>query len=303
MPLLASLAATAAAAALALAGTSCASTAAQFTGSEHPVMVSADDVVDFGVDQPEGHAVIGVASIRCETTNGASGLLEVPCTEEAMTALLTERAAQAGGTGLVERRCDRPDARRVLQNVDGGSVQQSTLSGLICHATVVRRGEGVVVGAKTVAKPRPRASAGRVVTISGEEVEVGAEHKPSRPPSEDVGELETFPDGYDDLGRIWARCVRGCARSLARRALLDEAARHGAQAVAELSCVLEGERWRCEARLIGGASSTPPVASSNHAGGREPTSGASGGGDVAPRSSPGGGGGHLGGAGAGSPPE
>lgn len=287
LPLLTSVLVTASAATLALSGASCSSAAARFTGTEHPVMASAEEVVDFGVDQPEGHEVIGVASIACETTNGASGLLEVPCTEEAMTTLLTERAAAAGGTGLVQLRCERPDARRVLQNVDGGSVEQSTLSGLVCHATVVRRGEGVVVGAPTASAPRPRG--GRVVEVSGQEVEVGAERTAAGAPSAEVGELEAFPTGYEDLGRIWARCVGGCARSLARRALLSEAGRHGAQAIAELSCALEGERWRCEARMIGGATAQPAASAvgqpapgatgSSEAGGASPSPG-SGGGDA-----------------------
>ena len=256
IPLLGSLAMTASAAAVAVGSAACSSTAARFTGTEHPTMVSPEEVIDFGIDQPEGHDVIGVASVRCETTNGASGLLEVPCTEEAMAELLAERAAQAGGSGLVDRRCERPDTRRVLQNVDGGTVEQSTLSGWVCHATVVRRGEGVVVGATPGSSPRPAASGARRVTISGQDVDVGADHPAHGPSSTEVGVLEAFPDGYDDVGRIWARCVRGCARSLARRALLAEAGRHGAQAIAELSCSLEGERWRCEARMIGRALDT-----------------------------------------------
>ena len=250
MPLLTGLIATASGGAMALSGTSCSTTAAGFTGTEHPVLVSADDVVDFGVDEPEGHEVIGVASVRCETTNGASGLLEVPCDEQSMTALLRRRAAEAGGTGLVELECDAPDARRILQNVDGGSVQQSTLSGLVCHATVVRRREGVVVGAP-IASSKSQQGAGRVVTLSGHDVEVGAEQPPRLPPSTEVGELAEIVEGYDDLGPVWARCVEGCARSVARRALLGEARRHGAQAIAELSCELQGERWRCSARMIG----------------------------------------------------
>lgn len=233
----------------------CSSTTARFTGREHPSVASADELVVYGADQPEGHEVIGVVSVRCGTTNGTSGLLAVPCTTEQMGALLRERAADVGGTGLFELRCDDADVERTIDDVDGGTVQQSTRAGLTCHATVVRRTAGVRVGAGTVRRqPAKGPSKGRRVTVAGVEVEIGADPSaPKGPVRTDVGEMDRFPEGYADLGRAWAKCVTGCARSVARRALVSEAGRHGAYAIAALGCELVAEAWHCEARMVGGA--------------------------------------------------
>jgi hypothetical protein len=226
----------------------------QFTGHEYPPAVAAERVDMLGRDVPAGHRVIGVVTASCETLNGASGLLDRPCNEDALMAVARERAAAAGGTGLVDDRCAHVGGQRILSNVDGGGVETAVRASLSCQATVVRRVAGAMVGvAGSAARP---AGAKRRVTLSGIDVEVSftgtARAARAR---DDVGELDAVPSDHLRMGRLSAECQRGCSRSVARRALKDEGGRVGALAVADVACELIGDRWRCEAEAIGGSES------------------------------------------------
>jgi len=233
--------------ALALAG--CSNPGAiQFTGTAHPPVVTADGIDMLGRDVPAQHEIIGVITARCETIDGASGLLERPCTEDDLLALARERAAAVGATGLVDNQCRHSEGHRMLTNVDGGGVETALRASRSCQATVVRRTGGPMVGsARTV----PVASQRRV-DVSGVAVEVGFDGEATtRRDAGAVGEMDAFPAGYAKVGRLSAECVTGCPRSSARRALRIEAARVGALAIAEIDCALLGQRWRCQASAVG----------------------------------------------------
>jgi hypothetical protein len=228
----------------------------RFAGTEQSVVAGSDDIEMLGHDVPAGHEVIGVVTTTCETINGASGLLERPCNIEELLVMARERAAAAGGTGLVDDHCQHKGTERMLSDVDGGGVKTVERAALECQATVVRRiGGGIVNVSGSAAKPTEGAS--RRIQISGVNVEVAFAARGTAAPQprmrDEVGELDAVPPGYETLGRLAAECVTGCPRNVARRALKTEAARAGALAIAAVECAIIGERWRCEAEAIGQA--------------------------------------------------
>ncbi len=228
----------------------------RFAGNEQPVVAGPEAIEMLGHDVPARHKVIGVVTTSCQTINGASGLLERPCNIEELLLMARERAAAAGGTGLVDDRCRHKGTERMLSDVDGGGVKTVERTTLECQATVVRRIGG---GLANIIGSAVKATVGatRRIQISGIGVDVafaarGATQAQPRQPNE-IGELHTVPLGYQRLGRLAAECVSGCSRNVARRALKTEAARAGAVAIAAIECTIIGVRWRCEAEAIGDA--------------------------------------------------
>lgn len=221
----------------------------RFAGTERDRIARADQILDYGVDRPDGSELVGVVSTRCETTNGASGLLADDCDEPTLRAQLRQRAAEVGGTGLVELTCRHADLDRQIEQVDGGSVTHTVHAALTCQATVVR--------GKLGARPPTASDAGaNRVSVRGAQVEIWVEagsDEDVATPSDAVGELDAFPEGYASLGTGVARCIDGCARSTARQALLILAGKRGADAIAETACELAGEAWSCRAKLVGAA--------------------------------------------------
>ena len=59
-----------------------------------------------------------------------------------------------------------------------------------------------------------------------------------------------MPEGHRALGRVKAQCLRGCARSTARKGLKMAAAKAGAIAIAAMSCELSGETWACRGTAV-----------------------------------------------------
>lgn len=217
-----------------------------YAGREQGRAVEAEQIDSLaGRLPPEGYTILGVVTARCTTVDGASGLLAEPCDEETMMSHLRTRAAAAGATALLDLHCDRKETDRHTESGDAGTVTVTVRETLTCQGTALRH-EG--------RRPAPPpAEPSRRITVGGVEVAIEGPTEPSagaRDPSE-VGELETFPEGYRRIGRIRATCLRGCARNTARLAIREMSARLGAVAFAELRCDLDGDRWHCEAIAVG----------------------------------------------------
>ncbi len=228
---------------------------ARFTGKAEPRLASAAELEVFqGHDIPHGYKVIGVVTTTCDTYNGASGLFEARCNDETLLDQAKKKAAEVGGSALIEPSCSDHLVERILERKDGGGAVQNKRSRLTCQASVGRPLSGVIAP-KVEPPPAP---SGESVTISGAEVVFHGEPEAGSPlheprPIEEVGELERVPEGYPRLGRVTAECRQSCSSSTARRGLKHAAAKLGAIGVAESSCEPAGERWKCQGIAIGDA--------------------------------------------------
>ncbi|MCA9622867.1 MAG: hypothetical protein KC731_27800, partial [Myxococcales bacterium] len=227
---------------VALAAVACQSAGVEFVGTAEAPRVPAGDILDLGTTPPDGTRVIGVVTLRCETLDGTAGLLERPCDEETSIRELRRRAAEVGGTGLVDVDCRESWLGSEMGDTDATAntpqSRRKRRAALTCHATVVT---GEVHAAAVDTSEHFR--------VGEVEVDLGGDRPPGPRRDAPIGELEVFPDGYPRLGRVWAICRGGCSRQTARRALQEAAARRGAVAISDVACSLAGERWRCEGTL------------------------------------------------------
>ncbi|HZO14867.1 MAG TPA: hypothetical protein VFB62_16445, partial [Polyangiaceae bacterium] len=165
------------------------------------------------------------------------------------------RASIVGGHAVVDSECRERLVDKMVENVDGGSVETTTRTEIICQATVARRERGAVMPPRRKRSPSPL-RATEHIDVGGTRVGVSFERDPAAPPSKprderDVGELAAFPQDHPRLGVVVAECVQDCARSTAFRAVRKKAALVGALSIAELRCEPIGQRWRCRATLVG----------------------------------------------------
>jgi hypothetical protein len=238
----------------------CSSTVeAYFTGTPKPVLVTAEEIEQLGAEVPRGFETIGVVTAACETLNGAAGVFEAPCAADGLTGLLRGKAAESGATAIADLSCRKEQLSSETESVDGGGVTTTTRDRLTCQATAVRgkRGAGHLAVVPRSQAPTPQR--GRRVVVGDASVYVAFApsssytERPPRPEGE-VGELADPPAGYAQLGTASSVCADACSPSQARRALIAEAARVGATAVASVTCELDGaDRWRCEGQAIGDA--------------------------------------------------
>lgn len=201
---------------------------------------------------PEGDEVAGVVTASCDTYNDASGLLAPSCHQESLGDALKTRAAEAGGTALLEPRCDKRVLEQTLERLERGGAQQNRRMRLRCQASVLRPKSGAALVRAAAAE----AALGERVGIEGVDVEIRAERErgvPAREPRplDGVGEVERIPSGYTRLGRVSSVCQGDCASSTARRGLKHAAAKLGAVAIAEANCEPIGHRWHCQAVAVG----------------------------------------------------
>jgi hypothetical protein len=249
---------------------------ARFSGKEQPRIVAADQVEVFeGRDAPDGFKVFGVTTTSCDTYNGATGLFEAKCSQDALMDALKARAAEAGGGMLVEPTCAERTLEKSLERVDArgganspsvpGTMPAPTTGGKInrrvrleCQASVARPISGVMP--KVLPPPRPTASSApsdsERVRIGDVDVTIHAERDAAAPPQEprpveELGDMDHAPDGYPRIGKVSAECQSGCSIGAARRALKHAAAKLGAIAVVESSCEPLSDRWRCQAVAVG----------------------------------------------------
>lgn len=239
-----------------LAACSSSGATVSYTGREHPRAVATEQIESHAGGEPlPGYRVIGVVTARCTLLEGASGVFESPCTQEAMLGLARERASIVGGHALVDSECRERLIDKMLENVDGGSVETTTRTEIVCQATVARRERGAPAPARRKPSPSPL-RATEHIDVGGTRVGVSFERAPAAPSSKprderDVGELAAFPADHPRLGDVIAECASDCARSTAFRAVRKKAAQVGALSIAELRCEPIGQRWRCRAALVG----------------------------------------------------
>jgi hypothetical protein len=252
------LAAEGAAVAALLAGAGCdgGAPSIRYTGKSYPRIVADVEHVETygGTDPPEGYFTIGVATGACTAVNGSGGLLAGPCNVPAMVEEVRRKAAEVGGSALVELRCKEDLTDRVLERRDGGGVETTLRTLVACVATVVRRKDGrPPVGPAPRAPARATAARVERLEIGGEPVEVaiagGAVAAPVERVPDEVGEVASAR-GLSTIAELTAECQRGCARSVAWRALRTAAGKLGAPAIAEVDCGMIGERWRCRAKAV-----------------------------------------------------
>jgi hypothetical protein len=247
-------------------------TQVSYTGRELARTATSEQVALLaGRTPPDGYSILGVVTARCSTLDGATGLLEDPCSEEILTKRARERAAEAGATALLDLSCRRVETERVSERSDAGVVITRVRQNLTCQATALRH-EG---RRPEIAVGQP---GGRTLTIAGVAIEMAFEpaaapheREPSARAVEEVAELERSPADHPPLGHVTASCLAGCARNSVWLAIRSEAARLGAVAFAELTCDLDDDRWSCRALLV---AAPPPAAVTNDASSPEGEAGA-----------------------------
>lgn len=237
--------------ALLLAASACAPNArVSYAGKTRPAHERKVQIIE-GRDAPKGYSVLGVVTSRCTSLDGSSGILEDPCTDVTLKEKALARAAEVGGDALVELVCGIEGTDQYLTTVDQGLPGTSERQFLMCRATVLVAEAGAEPPKTVTGKP-DRVIDGRPYAVEM----TGEAREGERLDASVVGVMDRFPDGYLELGRITVRCLKVCKRSSTERALVSLAAERGALSVAELSCELKGERWGCQARMVG-EESTP----------------------------------------------
>lgn len=239
-----------------------------FAGRARPPLAAPEDVSmlpDQETAMASGHAVIGVVSARCARFHAATNDVSSACSNRVMARACQQKAAEVGGTALTDFECSgsRSSMRYQGQADAGAGADPSEHSEVTCFATVLRHeGGGTARPAPAVDSGAPEAGPPPAFTFDVGGVEVGVVHEPlasagdaglvlpERPYTE-VGEMDGFPAGYGTLGRLESRCSRGCARSVARRALTRAAGKLGALAISDVRCQDPGgELWSCRARTV-----------------------------------------------------
>ncbi|MBM4376554.1 MAG: hypothetical protein FJ095_15840 [Deltaproteobacteria bacterium] len=208
---------------------------------------------------PSEHEVLGVVTARCDTYDGASGLAESPCHEDELTREARVRAADVGGTLLVDPACRTTVTERTVERTKGGGATLHTRSRLECRYSVARKLTGVATttaGAKPPAGQSPADAATSTVTVSGVPLTLRVESLRATPaPRElgpdDVGELGRAPANAVLYGRASATCDDECSSSIARRGLKTAAARLGATVLTDVNCEPVAERWSCAGSAYG----------------------------------------------------
>jgi hypothetical protein len=235
----------------------------RFIGKELPHAARPHQIeVVLGQRTPEGHDVTGVITARCETYNGASGLFEASCNEESMLTAAKRRAAEAGGTALMDPRCENRLLEQSVERLEQGGAKSHRRVELKCHATVLRRQPG----APPLRPIADRSSTGERTRIEHVWVTIHAKAEGSitRPVVEvdAVAEAERIAAGQTRVGVVSAVCEADCSSSISRRGLKHAAAKLGATAIVEVRCEPVGDRWACQGVAIAASVDPPPNAAS-----------------------------------------
>lgn len=229
-----------------------------YTGRALARIAEAEQIRSFaGNTPPDGHQVLGVVTARCETINESAGVLAGRCNEANMRQAAAQRAAEVGGSGLLEVDCRNDMIGREFTRQDAGLSKVDVRHRISCRATVVR---GPLANTALASADGGVAEVGgsdtaRELDIDGVLVQInvtraaGAPHFAPRP-ADSVGEVEAASGAVVRLAEVRARCVAGCARRTAIRALRQQAADLGALVIAAVQCDLEGDRWSCRATAL-----------------------------------------------------
>lgn len=211
--------------------------------------------LESGDQAPPGQHRLGRLSARCTLADAHGGLdgvrlSDVACSTAFLQAALRERAARAGGTFLVDLRCD--PARAEL--APGGAAR--------CSADVWGPREPARVAASREPSPvnvDPRGPAAPLAPAFGSVEEawrVSVDYWPAprqtqRAPigPDQVGEIDFPRVGFTRLGDVRARADESCSLDTLRGALRAAAARLGATSVVGVRCVAEGDTRSCVASV------------------------------------------------------
>ncbi len=181
---------------------------------------------------PPDYQRLGSADARCrivwQQEFTPEWLSDVDCSEARLTRALTERAADVGGSALVEKHC----------YTAGGSRPE-----IVCQADIARTGvDDARVHYPSTPSASPRSS--EAWSIRVKYTRERDERRPARP-AHNVGELAEQPVSHVRLGSIVTTCKAGCTEGGARGGLLAVAGRVGADAVVRGDCVRQADGWIC----------------------------------------------------------
>jgi hypothetical protein len=224
-------------------------TAADFDGHARPRRVGPDQMQSV-TDLPADYDSLGEVSAHCTRVSAArqmddEWLSDVACSADLLRRALRDRAAEVGGTLLVDERCSS-------------------------HSESARRPGGPRISCRALIAAPARAEPSRKAMPFGSH---GATSEPEPSPSvaeawntrvgftparamtarpqrrlDLVAELPSQPMDHVRLGDVVARCEVGCSLGGARDAVRLVAASIGADAVADVRCVRERRGWLCSGR-------------------------------------------------------
>ncbi|HHH11603.1 MAG TPA: hypothetical protein ENK23_05960, partial [Sorangium sp.] len=120
-------------------GCSQAQPAITYAGRRLPPITQSEHIRSFaGNTPPDGHQVLGVVTARCETINESAGVLASRCSASNLRRAAATRAAQVGGSGLLDVDCQREQTGREFTRQDAGLSKIDVRHRITCRATVVR---------------------------------------------------------------------------------------------------------------------------------------------------------------------
>ncbi|MBN1606316.1 MAG: hypothetical protein JW940_06765 [Polyangiaceae bacterium] len=222
-------------------------TAAHFAGHSRPRLVGPEQIQSV-TDLATDYDSLGEVSAHCTRVAGErrmddEWLSDVACSAELLRSALRTRAAEVGGTLLVDERCSsRPDSVS-----SGPRVSCRALVAAPDRAEPSRTTVPLGCGG---AGPEPERS-----PSLAEVWNTRVEFTPARPMTargqrraDLVAELPRLPVDHVLLGDVVAHCEAGCSLGGARDAVRLVAASIGADAVADVRCVRERLGWLCSGR-------------------------------------------------------
>lgn len=207
-----------------------------------------------GDEAPPGQHRLGRLSAKCTLADAEDGLdgvvlSDVACSTAFLQGALRERAANAGGTFLVDFRCE--PAQQGLEAGDSAA----------CSAEVwgPRAPDGAAATAEQPVHVDPRGPAAPLAPAFGSVDEAwrvrvdywAAPGQKTRAPlgPDRVGEIDFPRVGFVRLGDVRARADRSVSLGSLRGGLLAAAARVGATHVVDARCVTDGDTQFCVASV------------------------------------------------------
>jgi hypothetical protein len=231
----------------------CASGGVSYTGESQRKLLDPGQLQS-GDEAPPGLRRLGHLAAHCRLADASAGLdgvasSDVGCSTALLSAALRERAAEAGGTFLVDHRCDR------------GGGQLAPGDGATCSADAWGPREPATyssasdLGPFNVDARAPAAPFAPAYGSASEAWRVLLDYWPApgqkaRPPvaAEQVSEIDFPRVGFVRLGDVRARAHGPCSSESLRGALRVAAARVGATSVVDVRCVTDETQF-CVASL------------------------------------------------------
>jgi hypothetical protein len=242
----------------------CGAGAVHYSGDDQRALLDPEQLGS-GDEAPAGLHRLGHVSAGCKLADVSAGFegvrsSDLACSPAFLRAALRERAAQAGGTFLVDAECD-PEGDALPAGVRRAS----------CSADVWGPREPA---ARAAAEPPPPAEASwPAASLAPPFHDIDeawcalVDYWPApgatpRPPVADaqVGEVDFPRVGFARLGDVRARADGSCSTGSLRAALRAAAARVGATSVVDVRCVSSDAAPFCVGSLAGPEAIEPAVA-------------------------------------------